>query len=359
MKQVFLCIPTLASAGAERFVTELACNIDQKRYIPTVLITKHLDPESAFYHKLKEKKIRVINVGDCPYIKTIKKTISLLKNEKPEIIHTNVGAALHMLPPQLLSLTKARHLFTIHSMGYRIFRGIKKGIIYICFKTRSIIPVAICDTVKKSIEETYRLPATEIECVYNGVDTTLFKKTTETQGRPFTFVSVGTLYHIKNHELLIDAFRIVFEKYNCARLVIVGDGELREVLEAKVEGYGLKSNIQFVGNQTDVVKYLSDSDVYCCTSKVEGLPIAVLEAMACSLPIITTPAGGVVDIINDGVNGFIVEADASIYAQRMIELIYNDKQRESMSCESRILSLKYSLDKCVKGYENLYKKYGI
>ena len=114
MKQVYLCIPTLASAGAERFVTELACHIDQSKYKPTVLVTKHLEQN---YKTLLNHNIRVINVGDCSYFKTIKEIVKLINSEKPAIIHTNVGAALHMLIPQLLSFAKPKHIFTTHSMG--------------------------------------------------------------------------------------------------------------------------------------------------------------------------------------------------------------------------------------------------
>lgn len=358
MKKIFIAIPTLRSGGAERFATELACNINKNKFECSVIVTRILDKKSSFYDKLQKNGIRVINLGDSSYIKEVMNAVKLLKEEKPSIIHTNVGAALHMLPPILISGVRTTHLFTAHSMGYRIFSGAKKRLINFCFKKKLIIPVGICDTVKHSLVDSYDLKSDIVECVYNGVDTDIFyPRIKERIDKNIVFVSTGTLYHIKNHELLIDAFAIVHRKYTNTVLRIIGDGELHEELKNKVNNLGLSNNVIFEGNQDDVAPYLRKSDIYCCTSKVEGLPISVLEGMACGLPIITTPAGGVVDIVKDGQNGFVVNADENLISQKMIDLVENKKLREEMSIKSRNYAEKYNIHNCVMGYEKLYEKY--
>ena len=217
MKKIFIAIPTLRSGGAERFATELACNINRDKFECSVIVTRKLDKTSAFYDKLINNGIRVIDISDSNYIKEVVNAVKLLRKEKPSIIHTNVGAALHMLAPIIISGTKSTHLFTAHSMGYRIFAGAKKRIVNVCFKKRWIIPVGICDTVKQSLVEAYHLKSSDVECVYNGVDTEIFYPCEkEKDDSKIVFVSTGTLYHIKNHELLIDAFSIVHKKYSTA-----------------------------------------------------------------------------------------------------------------------------------------------
>lgn len=355
---IFLCIPTLRNAGAERFVTELACSINRDRYHVIVVVTGIFEDDTPFYEKLKKENIKVIDGTASNYFIQFIILLKLLKRYKPVIVHSNVSSVLHMLLPTIMS-GRTKHLFTTHSMGYRLFTGFRKKIMKFCFDKGIVIPIAICDTVKHSIEEAYLLPEIKVECVYNGVDTDFFTKQKVNNESNIKFVCVGTLYHVKNHELLIEAFKIVNHKYKSFQLILVGDGELRSELEIKVKKYGLQNNIIFVGNQSDVRKYLSEADVYCCSSKVEGLPISVLEAMACSLPIITTPAGGVVDIVEDGKNGFVVESDIMTYAEKMIELIRNKQLREKMAKESRKKALEYSLYNCAKGYEDLYKKYSI
>lgn len=358
MKKIFIAIPTLRSGGAERFATELACNINREKFECSVIVTRDLDKTSAFYEKLIKTKIRVVDISDSNYIKEIINAVKLIRKERPSIIHTNVGAALHMLAPIILSGTKCTHLFTAHSMGYRIFAGVKKRLINICFKKRWIIPIGICDTVKQSLVEAYHLKSSEVECVYNGVDTNIFcpgdKKKDDSKA---IFVSTGTLYHIKNHELLINAFALVHKKCNNTMLRIIGDGELREQLENQVEELGLSNSVVFEGNQSDVAQYLRTSDIYCCTSTVEGLPLSVLEAMACGLPVITTPAGGVVDIVKDGENGFVVKADAMFFSQKMIELVENSQLRNMMAIKSRNFSENCDIKNCVLEYEKLYEKY--
>ncbi len=354
MKKIFICIPTLAGAGAERFVTELACFIN--KYEPIVVVTRYLDLGSSFYNKLKAKGIRVIDVSGKNYLVSAHKVIKLIKSEKPVIIHTNVGAALHMLVPCFLSRTKAKHLFTTHSMGYRIFSGLKKTIMRTCFKKGWVVPVAICDTVKKSIIDTYALCDAQVECVYNGVDTTIFTPE-EHESKTKVFVSVGRFEEVKNHKLLLDAFSVVNKKYSNTELLLVGDGILRDDINDQVQKLQLTNNVRLVGSQSDVSAFLNSADVYCCSSLVEGLPISVLEAMSCGLPIITTPAGGVVDIVKNEANGFVVAADATEMAQKMEFLIENDVLMTIMGKKSREMAKLYDIRCCASQYEELYKKY--
>lgn len=357
MKKTIIAIPTLASAGAERFATELACNINRNNYECLVVVTKKLDKESTFYKKLLQSGIRVIDISNKNYLIEVINAIKLIRNEKPSIIHTNVGAALHMLLPIVLSGTKAKHIFTVHSMGYRIFAGAKKRLIGIFFKHGWIVPVGICDTVKRSLVDAYSLKETQVECVYNGVDTTAFQGITRRTREKIVFVTVGTLYYIKNQRLLIEAFSYVHEKYENTALIIVGDGVLREELEQYTSELRLNGSVIFVGNQADVAQFLYRSDIYCSTSLVEGLPISVLEAMATGLPVITTPAGGVVDIVKNEKNGYVVEAKASLIADKMLQLVESSELREKMGKQSRSIVEELDIRKCAQGYEKLYEKY--
>lgn len=357
MKTILICIPTLASAGAQRFVTELACSIDKTKYRAVVVVTNYLDNNSAFYKKLLSNEIEVVDVSASNYLKETRKIIDVIKKYQPIIIHSNVGAYLHVLLAQLVCGRKISHLFTVHSMAYRIFSGVKKKIVRFCFKRHIVVPVAICDTVKQSIVESYGLQETDIECIYNGVDTDLFVPEKDRKERPFTFVTVGTLYHIKNHELIINAFSLLKKHHADVCLRIVGDGELRQGLEKQVQDLQLMDSVIFEGNQADVYRFLNLSDVYCCTSKVEGLPIAVLEAMACGLPVITTPAGGVVDIVKDGENGFVVESNEKDFATAMNKLYTNPDMQKRMSTDSREKALLRDQKICTSEYEKLYEKY--
>lgn len=358
MKTVLLCIDTLSTAGAQRFVTELASNLDVGKYVPVVVVTNRLDKESVFYRKLNAKGIDVIDVSSRNLLKETVKIVTYMKKTNAEIIHSNVGAVFYVMLAQLICGYNGHHLFTVHSMGYRIFYGLKKSLIKLFFHCGWIMPVAICDTVKKSMIEAYDLKDRQIECVYNGIDTDIFKPiANKKEEHCFTVVSVGSMYDLKNQKLLIEAFSILHERNEDTRLSLVGNGELRSELEKQVVKLRLGDVVAFQGKQSDVSSYLNDADVYCCTSKVEGLPLSVLEAMACGLPVISTPAGGVVDIVKSGVNGYIVNPDAEEIALKLEILMHDQQLRESMSANSRDIAVSINIKECAREYEQLYDKY--
>ena len=359
MKTVLICIPMLNNAGAQRFVTELAINLDRQRFRAIVVTTSRSLPESEFHRQLVDGGIEVKDVSDGNYLKEIKNIRALLKQYSPDIVHSNIGSALHVLVPVWMQGKKTVHIFTAHSMGYRIFTGAKKKLMQFAFKTCKIIPVGICDTVKKSICESYGLSEDKVPCVYNGVDTEKFTpKESYCKDGLVNFISVGTLYGLKNHSMLIDAFSIVRKSAENVKLTIVGGGELHSALDEQIRALGLEGDVMLVGDRPNVADYLSSADVYCCPSKVEGLPITVLEAMSVGLPIITTPAGGVVDIVKDGENGYIVpHNDAKAMAEKMLLLASSINIIEEKGKSSRKEALQYDEKLCVKGYEIIYDTY--
>ncbi|MDB2068700.1 glycosyltransferase family 4 protein [Clostridium perfringens] len=354
--KILICIPTLQPAGAERFVTELAIYISLLGENVTVVTTNKLD-ETEFYLKLKNNNIKVRDVSGSNYFIEFIKIFKLLKEIQPDIVHSNIGSMLHMLFPTIL-YGKAIHIFTVHSMGYRIFSGIKSKIAKYVFSKNIVKPVAICDKVRESIYDTYKLKNGSVFCIYNGVDTKKFTRQPILGKNKISFISTGTLYNIKNHKMIIDAFKKVKNKYENVDLTIVGDGELRHDLEMQVAKNGLKESVIFVGRQGQVEKFLNEADVYLCSSIVEGLPLAVMEAMSMELPIITTPAGGVVDIVKNNVNGFIIEHDdVNNMANAMIKLILDDKLREEMGRKSREIVSKHDIRICAEEYMKLYKRF--
>lgn len=356
-KTIALCIPSLTIAGAERFVTELACALDKGKFNPFVLVTKKYDTNAAFYKLLKNEGIEIIDGTAKSYLKQIFKLHKILRIYKPSIVHSNVSSVLYMVLPLALSGIKTKHIFTVHSMGQRIFSGIKQIIVRWCFRHTIIVPVAICDVVKKSIVDTYEISESDVECVFNGVDTKAFKKNENIFSGIFTFIIVGTLYHIKNHDLLLRSFKLVNDLYPNTKLVVVGDGELKNELILTTKSLGIERSVDFVGNQVDVKEFLNRADVYCCASKVEGLPLAVLEAMSMGLPVISTAAGGVTDIVKDDVNGFIVEDNEFSYSEKMIYLYENEKTRKKCANESRLIAESCDIQIEAREYEKLYDIY--
>ncbi len=128
------------------------------------------------------------------------------------------------------------------------------------------------------------------------------------ENRTKTIVSVGRLDDNKNQKILIRAFGRLMDKYPDYKLVIIGDGECRTEYEREAEKTSEPSRIEFTGNINSVAGKISDARIFALTSKEEGLPNALIEAMALGLVAISTdcPCGGPADIISDGNNGILI-----------------------------------------------------
>lgn len=358
MTKVFICVPTLGTGGAEKFAVDLATQIDKTMFDVTVVITRKL-MDGNFKEVLAEKGIRIADLSGDNYLQMLKKQIVFLRAEKPHVVHANIGSMLHvMLATKLLRIPV--RLFTMHNQAEYTLgeRKAQKKIYSLAFDFFGFTPVAICDSILQSIHNGFGVPLERIKKVHNGVDVTHFipaqqKKTTNT----IELINVGTMYSVKNQKMLISTFNCLYRKNSKLRLTILGDGALRPQLEQQVQELGLTDVVNMPGIQKNVVSYLQKANIYVSTSKSEGLPLTILEAMACGLPVIATAAGGTVDIVKTGENGIVVPIEDEAALERALEMMIDDEELcASCGKESRAIAQRWSLAACAQGYEALYRE---
>lgn len=341
--------------GAEKFVVDLATTIDKEEFDVCVVVTYGLN-DNKYKEKLKNSNIKIINVAHgTNRVWTIFELIKLFFREKPDVVHANIGSLQYVLLPAVLSSVKKK-LFTVHSMAYRIASGRMKKIYNLAFHYFGFKPVGISQIVTESIIQEYGMQSDLVATVNNGIDIQKFAPEASKMDGDITFINVGTLYYIKNHKYLIECFYAVHKVNPKTKLIIVGDGELREELEDLVGEYKLEKAVALVGNQNEVAPYLKRSDIYVSSSLVEGLPLSILEGMACGLPVIANKVGGIPDIVDDGKNGLLIELDdRNAFVEAMLLLANDESKRKAFGKESRNVACnQWSLEQCVKGYENLY-----
>lgn len=178
-----------------------------------------------------------------------------------------------------------------------------------------------------------------VELVLNGVSVASFSPDPEARVRirceqriPKNAMVIGivaVLRPSKNLMNWLEAAVLIRQKYPSAHFLIVGDGVMRAELEAGATQLGLNDCVHFAGFQHEVRPYLAAMDVYMISSNFEGLPVALLEAMAMNLPVVATRVGGIPEVIVDGETGFLVEPRSAAALAGAVDNLLQDPARMS------------------------------
>lgn len=183
----------------------------------------------------------------------------------------------------------------------------------------------------------------KLRLLRNGVDTALFSPNgqpgQQTQIRSSLHISPDTLLlgmvarldYPKDYATLLNAIRIVVDAGFDVHCLIIGTGPHRARLESLASDLGIAALVHFLGERTDVSCLLQSLDVFAFSSLWEGMPNAVLEAMACGLPVVASDVAGTAEAVVDGVTGFLTPAgDADALADRILQLLRDPKLRAAM-----------------------------
>lgn len=208
-------------------------------------------------------------------------------------------------------------------------------------------------------EHNFYLPGTQL--IPNGVDITRFQPA-DTENSPAmqsqVVLCLARLSYQKGIDVLLQAWRLVHEQVPQARLIIVGIGPLQSQLERMARELGIANSVEFTGLRNDAVAQLHRGGVAVLPSRYEGMSHALLEAMACGLPCVTTRVSGSEDLIQHGVNGLLVECeDYQGLAQALICLLDNSELAQKYGKAARATVVKqYSLERIVDTYIELYHR---
>ena len=148
--------------------------------------------------------------------------------------------------------------------------------------------------------------------------------------------NVAALVPHKGQRHLIEAAHLVVQEIPDARFVILGEGELRDHLERQVRDYRLEKHVLLPGFRTDVLGCMKGFDLFAMSSVTEGLGTALLDAMACSRAVVATRAGGIPEIVHDGVTGTLVDPrDHKAMAREIVRLLRDEALRTRMAAAGR------------------------
>jgi glycosyltransferase involved in cell wall biosynthesis len=176
-----------------------------------------------------------------------------------------------------------------------------------------------------------------IEVIHPGIE----PSSTSAASEEPVLGTIARLVAVKDIELLLETARLVRQEIPALKVVVVGDGPERRALERAAEGLGLGAVVSFKGEIRPARPVLSEFQVFVLTSVSEGVPVAALEAMCAGLPVVATAVGGVPEVVEEGVSGFLVERredrarTAFALAERVSSLLADPALRARMGAAGR------------------------
>lgn len=178
----------------------------------------------------------------------------------------------------------------------------------------------------------------------------------ENNGKPREIVATGRLYDYKNHMLLIDAFSEIADEYRDINVVIYGEGPYRDTLEKAIKAHGLEERVLLPGDSDQVSDDIAGAYIYVLPSDTEGLPNALMEAMALGLPVIATdcPCGGPRSLIENGKNGMLVPVgDVSAMRDALRYLIENEDIRKKVGKNAKRILVTNDIEGILERWEEI------
>jgi len=154
---------------------------------------------------------------------------------------------------------------------------------------------------------------------------------------------------------LMQSIPAVLKSFPATMFAFAGDGVLRNALEEEARSLGISSNVRFLGFRQDVLEWMSACDIFVLPSRSEGMPLVILEAMSIGKPVIATHVEGVAEVIEDGVNGYLVPPEnAREIAEKIIFLLGDNKKRVQIGEAARQRVIEgYSFDRTCSLYLRL------
>lgn len=301
-------------------------------------------------------------------VKTIWQLYRLMRDLQPHVVHTHTAKAgfVGRVAARLAGVPVIVHTFHGH-----VFQGYFNPTLTRVFIQLERVTARMSDTVitlteglRRELTDVYRVTRKgRITVLPLGLDLEAFARVPRKQGdfrRRFNLSPdaplvgiVGRIVPIKNHQLFLQAALKVKQRLPDACFVVVGDGELRAELEAEAARLGLTDCVKFTGWVRDVAPVYSDLDVLVISSRNEGTPVSVIEALSARCPVVTTAVGGLPDLLDQGALGALVPSDD---ADALAAAIITTLETPPDTAHAQHLMLdRYGIDRLVKDLDGLYR----
>jgi len=364
--------------GAQKYVYTLAQNLSQSQEWE-IVVAGGQESLGELVEKLNQDNIRFValinlvrEISPLKDLKAILEIKKLIEIERPDIIHLNSSkaGAVGSLAARLAK-HQAKVIYTVHGWVFKEKLNFFTKIIYWLIEKSTAGFKDLFILISESDRQAGRsiIGNKKTAVIYNGIDADrinfLDPKTARQEligELPTNQVLIGAIANFfpnKGLKYLIEAAKILKNDGLNFKIIIIGDGAIRNELERQIKNYGLTADVLLVGAKVNAAAYLKAFDIYVISSLKEGLPFSLLEAMAAGLPIITTDVGGIKEIITDQKNGLLIKpAKPQELAEKIKYLLNNRELADQLARQAQIdvkekFSLQAMLEKTWSEYQNL------
>lgn len=294
----------------------------------------------------------------------IQRLVTVLRQQRVDVLHAQAAYLLQWAAPAAW-LAGTRLVYTEHSSHtFETQPRIRRMVRYLAPALGGIS--CVTERLRRYMTEDMGIASHRVRLIRNGVDVERFAPAEdggekallpEAWGQGTQVIgNVARFCEAKDHPGLLRAFAAVRQTHPAARLLLVGDGECRSEAETVRDGLGLGDDVLFTGTRQDIPDLLRAMSLFVLSSRHEGMPVAVLEAMACGIPVVTTDVGGIGELVRDGETARVVPPnDVHALTEALRWMLDHPHEREAM----RLRALDMVRSRCghdvmLRGYLDLY-----
>lgn len=355
MQKIVLYIDSMQRGGAQRVMSVLCDYLSTHDW--SVILVNDIVPvpgreEYGIGKTIKRVYLDNHKTAQSRILRSFHRVIRLrqiLISESPDVVLSFIG------PPNIRMLIASiglncRKIVSVRNDPYREYgNGIKK---LICRSLFCLSDGCVFQTKEASdyFTESLRERST---IILNPVDDSFYKVERKPDNK--TIIMVGRLEEQKNYPMAIGAFSRIADKFPMINLNIYGTGRLKNNIQAIINDYGLNNRITLEGQTNDVESKLSKAILFLLTSDFEGMPNALMEAMAVGLPVISTdcPCGGPKVLINSGENGSLIQCrNVDALAEEIERVLSSEELMEKYSRKAKMTAYIFKEDQIMQKWED-------
>jgi glycosyltransferase involved in cell wall biosynthesis len=356
--RILRVITRLNIGGPSRHVVLLSRDLDDGIEFQTTLVSGTTAPHEGDmldYAHANGVGVELVptlgrEISPADDLVSLARLVKLMRWLRPDVAHTHMAKAgtVGRLAAMVCRVPLIVH--TYHGHVFHSYFGPLKTRVFITIEralgmgTSRIVTVG--DSQRDEIASYGVAPRDKLVPIRLGLELQPFLNAEQARGQLRSELGLATstpligivarLVPIKAHETFFEAARIVHAKLPEARFLVLGDGERRAELEALVRHLNLEDSVRFLGWRHDMLRIYADLDVVALSSRNEGSPVSLIEALAAARPVVSTAVGGVPEVVIDGVTGLTVPAsDAGALADGMLSLLIDRSRGGELGAAGR------------------------